>query len=210
MYSLLTAGLQISLIAKVLKNKSSGVIHFSLATALPTVVFGLPFFFLLEAREFMEYVTLAPGEVREQNACSTRSHPLQIVLRTACLYGRGACADFAQNSAALVKRSPTEWWLPLCFPLLKHERFSLQVAVEGHDAIHAFFYLTIGAVMALAYNMTRWAVVQHTSSLFLAMVGNFKIGALVALSSVLFDEKLTQLNQVNKDPQFAIVQGSSV
>lgn len=70
------------------------------------------------------------------------------------------------------------------------------MAVEGHDAIHAFFYLTIGAVMALAYNMTRWAVVQHTSSLFLAMVGNFKIGALVALSSVLFDEKLTQLNQV--------------
>eukprot|EP01052_Picozoa_sp_SAG31_P004580 SAG31_NODE_191_length_20809_cov_64.613761_2_plen_506_part_00 len=132
MYSLITAGLQISLIAKVLKNKASGVVHFSLATALPTVLFGLPFFFLLEAKDFYDYITLTPGEV----------------------------------------------------------------AVAGHDILHAFFYLTIGAVMALFYNLTRWAVVQHTSSLFLAMVGNFKIGALVALSSVLFDEQLTTTNQV--------------
>ena len=38
----------------------------------------------------------------------TRSDPLQNVLR-ACLYGRGACADFTLNSAALIKTNPTEW-----------------------------------------------------------------------------------------------------
>eukprot|EP01050_Picozoa_sp_SAG11_P023516 SAG11_NODE_4745_length_1782_cov_2.345217_1_plen_368_part_01 len=111
MYSLLTAGLQISLIAKVLTNGATkGVVHFSLATAMPTVAFGLPFFFLLEYNSFMEYISDDPN--------------------------------------------------------VEH--------VEGHDLVHALFYLSIGAVMALAYNLTRWAVVQHTSSLFLAMVGNFK------------------------------------
>jgi hypothetical protein len=62
--------------------------------------------------------------------------------------------------------------------------------------LHAFMYLTIGAVMALAYNLSRWAVVQHTSSLFLAMIGNFKIGCLVALSSILFGDQLTATNMV--------------
>ena len=36
----------------------------------------------------------------------TGSDPLQIVLTRACLYGRGACADFALKSAALVKANP--------------------------------------------------------------------------------------------------------
>lgn len=128
MYSLLTAGIQISLIAKVLTTSVKGVVHFSLATAIPTVVFGIPFFCLLELEKFLEYIGNGDGE-------------------------------------------------------------------EG-GVMHAFIYLSIGAVMALAYNLSRWAVVQHTSSLFLAMIGNFKIGCLVALSSVLFGDQLTATNMV--------------
>ena len=45
---------------------------------------------------------------------STLSDPLQIVLTRACLYGRGACADFTLQSAALIKTNPTEWWLRTC------------------------------------------------------------------------------------------------
>ena len=40
---------------------------------------------------------------------ATRSDPLQIVLTMACLYGRGACADFTLKSAALIKTNPIEW-----------------------------------------------------------------------------------------------------
>ena len=47
-----------------------------------------------------------PDGVRKQ---STRSDSLQIVLIRACLYGRGACADFALKSVALIKTSPTDW-----------------------------------------------------------------------------------------------------
>ena len=40
----------------------------------------------------------------------TWSDPVQIVLTRACLYGRGACADFALKSAALIKTNPTGWF----------------------------------------------------------------------------------------------------
>ena len=40
---------------------------------------------------------------------TNRSDLLQIVLIRACLYERGACADFTLKSAALVKTNPTEW-----------------------------------------------------------------------------------------------------
>ena len=40
---------------------------------------------------------------------TTRSGPLQIVSTSACLYGRGACAEFTPHSAALNKATPTEW-----------------------------------------------------------------------------------------------------
>ena len=40
-----------------------------------------------------------------------RPDPVQIVLARACLYGRGACADFTLKTAALIKTNPTEWTL---------------------------------------------------------------------------------------------------
>ena len=55
---------------------------------------------------------------------TTRSGPLQIVLTRACLYGRGACADFTLNSAALVKSNPTEWQRVTAFPFTCDLSFS--------------------------------------------------------------------------------------
>ena len=44
-----------------------------------------------------------------RSTMATRSDPVQIVLTKACLYGRGACADFLLKSAALIKTNPAEW-----------------------------------------------------------------------------------------------------
>ena len=45
---------------------------------------------------------------------ATRSDPLQIVSIRACLHGRGACADFALKSAALIKTNPAGWSISPC------------------------------------------------------------------------------------------------
>lgn len=53
-----------------------------------------------------------------------------------------------------------------------------------------------GAALALAYNLVRFNLVQQTNSLFLPMLGNFKVGMLVVLDVWLFDETLSTLNVV--------------
>ena len=52
----------------------------------------------------------------------TRSDLLRIVWIRACLYGRGAYADFTLKTAALVKTNPTEWLMALTGPQLTHNR----------------------------------------------------------------------------------------
>ena len=50
---------------------------------------------------------------RVKASWSTRSDPIQTVLTKAWLYGRGACADFTLQSAAVIKTNPTAWGLLL-------------------------------------------------------------------------------------------------
>jgi len=51
-----------------------------------------------------------------------------------------------------------------------------------------------GAGLALAYNLVRFNLVKQTNSLFLPMLGNFKVGMIVLLDVWLFGETLTPLN----------------
>ena len=54
-------------------------------------------------------ITMEHVGIYTRPAAPTRSDPLQTVSIRACLYGRGACADFTLTSAALIKTNPTEW-----------------------------------------------------------------------------------------------------
>ena len=52
---------------------------------------------------------IARLQSRAEPPDTTRSDPLQTDLIRTCLCGRGACAGFTLQLAALVKTNPTEW-----------------------------------------------------------------------------------------------------
>ena len=83
-----------------------------------------------------------------------------------------------------------------CLPfLVLWEGEALRTAVAEDQGIFALG-MGGGAALALAYNLVRFNLVKQTNSLFIPMLGNFKVGMLVVLDVWLFGEKLSTLNVV--------------
>ena len=58
------------------------------------------------------------------------------------------------------------------------------------------FYLIIAGVLSTSYNLIRFELLNCTDSLFIPMIGNFKISIIVIISVFFFQDNLTTVNMI--------------
>ena len=76
-----------------------------------------------------------------------------------------------------------------------YERDALE-AQTAHGVGHATLLLLVSAALAMTYNAVRFALIRSTSSVFLSVVGNAKIVALVVVDALYFGNQLRTTNIV--------------